>query len=97
MISVAGWIALASTCVAATLTASNLGPRITGWASFIFTIGAIGWIIVGVMTHQKQLIYSNVFLTAVDIFGIWRWLGFARRQPPILGSVINVYTRRRSD
>lgn len=71
----AGWIALAATCVAALMTAANLGARVTGWGFVIFTIGATAWIVVGVATNQTQLLYSNIFLGIVDVFGIWRWLG----------------------
>jgi hypothetical protein len=72
---VAGWIALVATCIAALMTACNLGVRVTGWGFVIFTAGAIGWIVVGVATHQTQLLYSNIFLALVDAVGIWRWLG----------------------
>lgn len=71
----AGWIALVATCVAAIMTASNLSARVTGWGFVIFTLGAAAWILVGFMTHQTQLLYSNIFLAAVDLFGVWRWLG----------------------
>src|ERR1700712_2395383 len=57
------------------MTASNLGARATGWGFVIFTAGAIGWIVVGIATHQTQLLYSNIFLALVDAVGIWRWLG----------------------
>jgi hypothetical protein len=75
MADAAGWLALAATCVAALMTASNLGARVTGWGFVIFTIGAAAWIVVGLATGQKQLLYSNIFLGVVDLFGIWRWLG----------------------
>lgn len=66
---------MAATCIAALMTASNLGVRVTGWGFVVFTIGAIAWVIVGLFTNQTQLLYSNIFLLAVDIFGSWRWLG----------------------
>jgi len=75
MADLAGWVALAATCVAALMTASNLGARVTGWGFVIFTVGAAAWIIVGVATGQTQLLYSNIFLGIVDVFGVWRWLG----------------------
>jgi len=75
MEDIAGWIALAATCVAALMTASNLGARVTGWGFVVFTIGAIAWIVVGLETGQTQLLWSNIFLGVVDVFGIWRWLG----------------------
>lgn len=75
MADIAGWLALAATCVAALMTASNLGARVTGWGFVVFTLGAAAWIVVGIATHQTQLLWSNIFLGLVDLFGIWRWLG----------------------
>jgi hypothetical protein len=75
MQDIAGWIALAATCVAALMTASNLGARVTGWGFVVFTAGAIAWIVVGLETGQTQLLWSNIFLGVVDVFGVWRWLG----------------------
>ena len=75
MADTAGWIALVATCIAALMTAANLGARVTGWGFVVFTVGAAAWIAVGVATHQTQLLWSNIFLGLVDLFGIWRWLG----------------------
>jgi len=75
MADIAGWIALVATCIAALLTAANLGARPTGWGFVIFTVGAIAWVVVGLSTGQTQLLYSNIFLGLVDLFGVWRWLG----------------------
>lgn len=72
---VAGWIALAATCIAAIMTASNLGARVTGWGFALFTVGAIAWAIDGLASDQTQLLWSNGFLALVDLFGVWRWLG----------------------
>ena len=69
------WLATIATIVAATITASNLGARITGYGFVVFTAGALCWITVGAMTHQPALMWTNVVLTVLDIFGIWRWLG----------------------
>ena len=69
------WIATIATIVAASITASNLGARITGYGFGIFTIGALCWIGVGAMTHQPALMWTNVVLTGLDLFGVWRWLG----------------------
>ena len=69
------WIATIATIVAASITASNLGARITGYGFAVFTLGALCWIAVGALTHQPALMWTNVVLTILDIFGIWRWLG----------------------
>ena len=33
------------------------------------------WSIVGALTDQPALLWTNVVLLAVDLFGVWRWLG----------------------
>ena len=79
MADTAGWIALVATCIAALMTAANLGARVTGWGFVVFTVGAVAWVVNGVLAEQTQLLWSNVFLGAVDLFGIWRWLGVRAR------------------
>ena len=73
--NVAGWIAPAATMIAAIMTAANLGARVTGWGFVVFAIGAVAWIIVALTTGQQNLLVANAFLLAIDLFGIWRWLG----------------------
>ena len=75
MENAAGWIALAATCTASLMTASNVGARVTGWGFVIFTVGSLAWTTVAVSSGQAQLLWSNVFLTLVNLLGIWRWLG----------------------
>jgi hypothetical protein len=69
------WAATAATILAALMTASNLGPRATGYGFAVFTAGALCWLAVGAMTHQPALLWTNAALLAVDLFGVWRWLG----------------------
>ena len=69
------WVATVATIIAASMTAANLGTRITGYGFVVFTIGALCWIAVGALTHQPALLWTNVVLTILDLFGIWRWLG----------------------
>jgi len=69
------WAATVATVIAASLTAANLGSRITGYGFVLFTVGALCWIAVGSMSHQPALLWTNVVLTILDIFGVWRWLG----------------------
>ena len=75
MTDIISWVATIATIVAASMTAANLGSRITGYGFVIFTIGALCWLAVGISTHQPALLWTNVVLTLLDIFGIWRWLG----------------------
>lgn len=78
MDNVAGLIAPIATMVAAMMTAANLGARVTGWGFVVFTAGSISWSIVGVASGQTNLVATNVFLTLVNLVGIWRWLGRQR-------------------
>lgn len=71
---VAGWIAPIATMIAAVMTASNLGARVTGWGFVVFTIGSIAWSIVGMTSGQTNLLATNGFLTLVNLIGVWRWL-----------------------
>ena len=66
-----------ATMIAAMMTAANLGARVTGWGFVVFTIGSVCWSLVGLGSGQMNLLATNVFLTAVNLVGIWRWL---RRQ-----------------
>ena len=75
MIDLLNWIAPAATVVAATMTASNLGSRVTGYGFAIFTIGSLAWMAMGWLHDDSALVWQNVILTALNIFGIWRWLG----------------------
>ena len=69
------WLATVATIIAATLTASNLGARITGTGFIIFTVGSIAWLSHGAMTGQPALMWTNAVLTLLNLFGIWRGLG----------------------
>lgn len=71
----AGWIAPAATMVAAMMTASNLGARVTGWGFAVFLLGSICWAIVAWLSDQPNLLWTNLFLSIVNLIGIWRWLG----------------------
>lgn len=71
----AGIAAPAATMIAAMMTAANWSPRVTGWGFVVFTVGSIGWCVIGIASSQQNLLLSNAFLTLVNIVGIWRWLG----------------------
>ena len=75
MDQVASWVATVATIFAACLTASNLGSRITGYGFIVFTIGSIGWFATGLFTDQPALVWTNVVMTLLNLFGVWRWLG----------------------
>lgn len=69
------WVATIATIIAASMTAANLGSRITGYGFCVFLIGSLTWFATSLITHQPALMWTNVVLTVLNIFGIWRWLG----------------------
>lgn len=72
---IATWAAPIATTIAALMTASNLSSRVTGWGFVVFTVGSLAWLTLGISTGQPSLIWQNVILTVLNLFGIWRWLG----------------------
>lgn len=50
-------------------------PRVTGWGFVIFTFGSLAWIGVAAMAEEQSQLLTHLFLTVVNVFGIWRWLG----------------------
>ena len=69
------WVATIATVIAASMTAANLGSRITGYGFCVFLVGSLSWLAAGLLTDQPALTWTNVVLTILNIFGIWRWLG----------------------
>ena len=69
------WLATVATIIAASMTAANLGSRITGYGFGVFLVGSLSWLVTGLLTAQPALVWTNVVLTVLNIFGIWRWLG----------------------
>lgn len=76
--NIAGWVAPLATMIAAMMTAANLGARVTGWGFVLFCIGSVAWSTVGMASGQTNLLATNLFLTLVNMVGVWRWLGRQR-------------------
>src|SRR5947209_12411375 len=75
MADTVSWIATIATIIAASMTAANLGARITGYGFCVFLVGSLAWLATGLLTGQSALTWTNVVLTVLNVFGIWRWLG----------------------
>lgn len=69
------WVAPIATIIAALMTASNLGAKITGTGFIVFTVGSLAWLTLGVIRDDQALLWMNLVLTVLNLFGIWRWLG----------------------
>jgi sporulation protein YlmC with PRC-barrel domain len=75
MDQIVSWVATIATILAACMTASNLGWRITGIGFIVFTVGSIAWFTLGLLTDQPALVWTNAAMTLLNLFGVWRWLG----------------------
>ena len=75
MEQIASIVAPVATTIAAFVVASNFGARITGYGFIDFTVGSNAWAMLGQATGQPNLLWQNVLLTLLNLFGIWRWLG----------------------
>ena len=69
------WVAPVATIIAALMTASNLGAKITGTGFIVFTVGSVSWLTLGMIRDDSALLWMNVVLTVLNLIGIWRWLG----------------------
>ncbi len=79
METVFNWAAPIATTIAAVMVAANAGARITGYGFIVFCVGSIAWMGVGWLTGQANLLVQNGILLAINILGIWRWLGIRAR------------------
>lgn len=79
MEQLAFYAAPVATTLAALIVASNLGARVTGFGFIVFTLGSIAWAGLGLATGQPNLLWQNVLLTGLNLFGVWRWLGWQAR------------------
>ena len=66
MDDIVSWLAPAATTLAALITASNLGSRITGYGFAIFTVGSLAWLAQGYLTGQPSLLWQNAILTVLN-------------------------------
>jgi len=82
------WIATIATVIAAFMTAANLGSRITGSGFCVFLVGSLCWLAASLLTDQPALMWTNVVLTVLNLFGIWRWLGRQARIEDRCGALL---------
>lgn len=81
--------------IAAMMTAANLGPRVTGFGFVVFLVGSLAWCAIGMGTHQQNLLWSNGFLSVVNVIGIWRWLGRQAKYQKAGQAAVNKSARAR--
>lgn len=68
------WAAAIFCIIGAMLVASNLSAKISGIGFVVFTVSSLFWIVIGVISGEAALTIQNIVLTAVNTFGIYRWL-----------------------
>lgn len=68
------WFSTGAATIAAVVVAARFTPRITGYGFVVFTASSLGWIAAGAMSGMSSLIVQNVVMTAINIFGVYRWL-----------------------
>ena len=74
MVTLAEWLAAGTGVVAAIMVALHAGTRITGIGFLIFLVSSVSWTIFGLIENDHGLVVQNVVLTAINIFGAWRYL-----------------------
>lgn len=68
------WGASISGTIAAIMVASRLTDRFTGFGFAVFTVSSILWVTSGLWDETYSLALQNAVLTAVNLFGVYRWL-----------------------
>jgi hypothetical protein len=68
------WVGAIFTIVPGLLVAARPPALIVGWAFVGLTIGALVWIAVVLLSHDHALLAQNMAITAINGFGIYRWL-----------------------
>lgn len=68
------WGAGISGMIAAVMVAARLTDRITGYGFAVFTVSSVLWVTAGLWDETYSLALQNAVLTAVNLFGVYRWL-----------------------
>lgn len=68
------WIAAIFTIVPGLVIAARLTTLAVGWAFVGLTVGSLIWIAVAILSHDHALLAQNLAITAINGFGIRRWL-----------------------
>ena len=68
-----------ATVVGGLTVALNLGARVTGWGFAVLAFGSASWAVNAWANDTTSLLVANVTMAAINLFGVWRWLGRRRR------------------
>ena len=78
------WFASITAMIAACVVAANIAARITGWGFVVFLGSSVAWVAIGALDDDPALMWQNIVLTGINLFGIWRWLIVGRPPEPVL-------------
>lgn len=67
------WTAVGLAIIAAVLVSSNGGTKRTGIGVGLFAVSAALWVAVGFMADEYNLVAQNVFLVAINGWGVWQY------------------------
>ncbi|XBQ17035.1 MAG: hypothetical protein ABL308_03960 [Oceanicaulis sp.] len=68
------WIAAATGITAALIVSSDLGRKATGAGFVVFLASSISWVVASYIQDKPALAAQNVVLTAINAWGVYRWL-----------------------
>ena len=77
------WFGAIGTIVAAGLIASDLGRKATGWASVLFVVVSLSWILAGLLTDNQPIAMQNVAMLFVNAWGVYQYLINPRKKKEI--------------
>jgi nicotinamide riboside transporter PnuC len=80
LILILKWAAAIGGVIAALVISLDIGRRVTGWGFALFVASNFAWIAGALLSKDAALLTQNLFLLAIDIFGVYRYL--IRRKPP---------------
>ncbi len=68
-----------ATIIGGLTVALNAGTRITGWGFAVLAAGSACWSVNALANGSTSLLVANVTMAAINLIGVWRWLGRRRR------------------
>ena len=77
------WIAAIGTVIAATMLASDLGRRVSGFGFVLFCAVAVTWIVAGLTSDALPIVAMNGVLLLINAWGVWQFLLNPRKKKVI--------------
>lgn len=75
MLDVLEWYGAISAVVAALVVASNISPRVSGWAFVLFVTSSSALVAWGFMSEDAEGIgWQNICLLLINLWGVYRYL-----------------------